>query len=218
MLNKLKAKTYNFIDDPNCALNLPDEKQYGFIAQDLEDILPELVTDIIQPPVTDTADNIIKESFTFKGINYNALIPLIIAALQQQDSVIQALQSEIRECCDKAMRLGNSESDEHLVNTGIQNTILKESIELKDYLVLEQNVPNPFAEKTVISFFIPEGYSKAEIIFYDNNGRMINSKSLTTRGAGELTVYADNLSDGLYSYSLIADGKLIDTKKMVKQH
>lgn len=212
LVNKLKAKTYNYIDDPNCALNLPKEKQYGFIAQDMEAIFPELVASITQPEVTDTAGNILKESFTFKGINYTSLIPLIISALQQQDSVIQVLQSAIMECCNNGMRSVNSEND------GTQNTISKESVELNDYLVLGQNVPNPFAEKTVISFFVPDGYSKAEIIFYDNNGRMINSKLIITRGAGELTVYADNLSDGLYSYSLIADGKLIDTKKMVKQH
>ena len=35
------------------------------------------------------------------------------------------------------------------------------------------------------------------------------------RGSGSLTVFAEKLSSGIYSYSLIADGKLIDTKKMV---
>jgi hypothetical protein len=32
-----------------------------------------------------------------------------------------------------------------------------------------------------------------------------------------LNVYADDLSSGVYSYSLFVDSKLIDTKKMVKK-
>jgi hypothetical protein len=31
-----------------------------------------------------------------------------------------------------------------------------------------------------------------------------------------LVVYAGELRDGVYSYSLIVDGKVIDTKRMVK--
>ncbi|MBL0103515.1 MAG: hypothetical protein IPP51_07005 [Bacteroidetes bacterium] len=34
---------------------------------------------------------------------------------------------------------------------------------------------------------------------------------------GSLQVYAGNLSSGIYSYSLLADGKMIDTKRMVCQ-
>ena len=37
------------------------------------------------------------------------------------------------------------------------------------------------------------------------------------RGASKLTVYGENLKSGIYTYSLIADGELIATKKMVKQ-
>ncbi len=40
---------------------------------------------------------------------------------------------------------------------------------------------------------------------------------ITQHGEGSLSVYASNLSTGIYSYSLLADGKLIDTKKMVCQ-
>jgi hypothetical protein len=35
------------------------------------------------------------------------------------------------------------------------------------------------------------------------------------KGKGQLNVFAADLSSGVYTYSLIADGKLIETKKMV---
>ena len=49
------------------------------------------------------------------------------------------------------------------------------------------------------------------------NGCIIKQVDVTERGEGKLTVYGENLQIGIYTYSLIADGKLIATKKMVKQ-
>jgi hypothetical protein len=37
---------------------------------------------------------------------------------------------------------------------------------------------------------------------------------ISERGNCAMTVYASNLSEGIYSYSLLTDGKLIATKKM----
>ena len=37
------------------------------------------------------------------------------------------------------------------------------------------------------------------------------------KGAGQLNVFAEDLSSGNYSYTLIADGKVVETKTMVKQ-
>ena len=78
-------------------------------------------------------------------------------------------------------------------------------------------MPNPFAEKTTITFFITDDVKRAQIFFYDNKGIIIKSIDINTRGNGQLNVFAGDLSSGNYSYSLIADGKLIETKKMIKQ-
>ena len=40
---------------------------------------------------------------------------------------------------------------------------------------------------------------------------------ITQRGEGSLSFFASNLSTGIYSYSLLADGRVVDTKKMVCQ-
>ena len=83
-------------------------------------------------------------------------------------------------------------------------------------IILNQNDPNPFAENTTITFNIPSSVNEAKIIFFDNLGRIINTVIISDRGPGKLDVYASNLSSGIYSYSLLADGNLIDTKKMVR--
>ena len=77
--------------------------------------------------------------------------------------------------------------------------------------------PNPFAEGVTIKYFVPEGTSNAQILFYDALGRQIKTVDIITKGAGSLNVYANDLTNGIYSYTLVIDGRIIDTKKMVKQ-
>jgi hypothetical protein len=83
-------------------------------------------------------------------------------------------------------------------------------------IILNQNDPNPFAEETDITYFLPETVGSATIMFYDNTGVIIKSVQLQNKGNGTLHVYASDLSSGMYTYALIVDGKLIDTKKMMK--
>jgi len=54
------------------------------------------------------------------------------------------------------------------------------------------------------------------MMFYDVNGKLIQVVDLDGRGQGQLNVFADDLSNGIYSYALVADGQVIDTKQMVK--
>jgi hypothetical protein len=82
---------------------------------------------------------------------------------------------------------------------------------------LNQNVPNPFAEQTVITFSLPENIQKVNIMFYDSNGKMINNVEIKERGNSQLNVFANDLSTGVYTYTLVADGQIVATKKMVKQ-
>ena len=85
----------------------------------------------------------------------------------------------------------------------------------KDVIVLNQNVPNPFAEQTTITYNVPEKYNFAQIIFSTIEGKIIKAVDITKKGKGQLNVFANDLSSCFYTYSLVVDGKVIDTKKMV---
>ncbi len=84
--------------------------------------------------------------------------------------------------------------------------------------MLNQNVPNPFAEQTVITYNIPEKYNFAQILFKTIEGKIIRTVDIDKKGQGRLNVFANDLSNGLYLYTLIVDGKIIDSKKMVKEN
>jgi hypothetical protein len=101
------------------------------------------------------------------------------------------------------------------INEELQKTI--HNIELSsNIVVLEQNRPNPFKENTSIDYFVPENVGFAQIIFYNNHGRIIKLVDIKEKGKGQLQVFAQNLTDGIYTYSIVFDGKLTETKKMVK--
>jgi hypothetical protein len=82
-------------------------------------------------------------------------------------------------------------------------------------ITLKQNVPNTFTDKTVISYSIPETVKKAQLLVYDPLGNVIKKVDIRARGEGNITIDASNLRKGVYKYSIIADGKVIDTKTMI---
>ena len=56
----------------------------------------------------------------------------------------------------------------------------------------------------------------AQIVFYDEFGNQINIFNIVETGNGQLNVTSSNLTSGIYSYSLIINDRVIDTKKMIK--
>ena len=94
-----------------------------------------------------------------------------------------------------------------------------QQVELKDItsIILQQNDPNPFTESTRITFVIPEEVKVAKMIFTNNSGSVINTVDVQERGVSELQIFASDLSSGIYTYTLVCDGKVIDSKKMMKK-
>lgn len=84
-------------------------------------------------------------------------------------------------------------------------------------IVLNQNVPNPFAENTVITYYIPNSFQKAQLVFNTVQGETIKTIDIRVPGKGQVNVFASDISSGLYFYTLVVDGKQIERKKMIKQ-
>jgi hypothetical protein len=47
------------------------------------------------------------------------------------------------------------------------------------------------------------------------NGTLLKTYAISNSGKGELTINANELQAGMYIYSLITNGKEIDSKKMI---
>jgi len=81
--------------------------------------------------------------------------------------------------------------------------------------VLHQNIPNPFNNSSSISFYIPPGFHSAQLVMTDISGKVLRNWSITQSGSGKQIISGSELTGGMYQYSLLIDGKTIDTKKMV---
>lgn len=80
---------------------------------------------------------------------------------------------------------------------------------------LGQNVPNPFSSMTTIPYSLPKHYGMAQIVIADVNGKVMQQVTLSGEGKGELQLEAGSLGDGMYMYSLIVDGTVVNTYRMV---
>ena len=80
---------------------------------------------------------------------------------------------------------------------------------------LYQNTPNPFTESTLIQCDVAEEVAKADFYVYDMNGKQIAVYPIAERGATSITIEGRSLEAGMYLYALIADGQVIDTKRMI---
>ena len=91
---KLKPSTYYF-DTKNKEyqyLNLPEEQQFGLIAQDVKKIFPNIVR---EDKKYDEAGNLRPE--TVHSVNYTELIPVLIKGMQEQQQQIQDLMNQIEQ-------------------------------------------------------------------------------------------------------------------------
>lgn len=68
-------------DDKDGIIGMPQGNQFGFIAQEMETVIPQVV---------------ITDKNGFKGIDYGHLTPVIVKAMQQQQEEIETLKAQVK--------------------------------------------------------------------------------------------------------------------------
>lgn len=247
LMQLLTPVSYEYNQIGNAArLNLAQGTKFGFLAQQVEQYFPTAVQFVTHPAEFDTLGNEIAPSFQYKAVDMSQLIPVMMADLQRKSSIIQnqnatinglnnnvqLLEGQVADLNNRLSQLENCLSgilpylcqlsqSAVQANTPRSQEAIRAQLQVKltnrEAIILDQNVPNPFAEQTVINFSIPETVKKAQIHFYNATGQLMQSVEVTERGLGSLTVFGSDLSSGTYTYTLVADGVVVATKKMVKQ-
>ncbi len=77
-----------------------------------------------------------------------------------------------------------------------------------------QNSPNPFSSYTTIDYEIYGGYESAELRVYNMSGELQLNKSLFDKKAS-VKIDGGFLRPGIYAYTLLINGRSIETKTMV---
>ncbi len=85
-------------------------------------------------------------------------------------------------------------------------------------IILFQNRPNPFDEATIISWEVttPVNYRSALLLVTDLQGKQIKNEEIELNiGINEYVFTYGYMFEGVYNYSIIVDGVVIDTKSMI---
>ncbi|NOU18870.1 MAG: T9SS type A sorting domain-containing protein [Bacteroidales bacterium] len=131
------------------------------------------------------------------SINYDGFIPLLIEAIKEQQVTIEKYEKRLSV----------------LENKELKNT--EKTIEQYNQPYIEQNAPNPFSVSTTINTYIPQNSQKAAIYIYDMQGLQKKTYNIISKGKSAITINDAELPAGMYFYTLIVDGKEVDTKRMI---
>jgi hypothetical protein len=181
-----------------------NKNSIGFIAQEVQQVIPDLVKII---PGTD-----------YSGVNTIDLIPVLVKATQEQQEQLELLKKVISEqeadiiLLKDYLGLNDQEpSKKNAIDSSSEPDAAIES----NVPLLFQNIPNPFNEETKIQAFLPVNLNDARIVITDLNGSTIHSTIITDRGNISITIPGSQLTQGVYIYSLIIDGRTVDSKRML---
>lgn len=170
----------------------PDPRtRFGFIAQEVKEVFPELV---------------MEDEEGVLGVDYIGFIPVLVDAVKNLRAKVESQQEELT-----ALRMQNGNLRKGAPTAGAYST--------PDILASEsmvyQNRPNPFSDTTVIPYDVPEGVVQADIYIYTLQGQQVMHKVVDERGSGSLTVDAASLTPGMYIYTLMTDGVEAGSKRMI---
>jgi hypothetical protein len=205
VIQQLRGTTYTFKDEGETpGFNFGPGLHAGFIAQEVEKVLPHLV-------YTDEQG--------YKGVDYVSVIPYLVegfqelasqnATVMQQNEEITARNKALEAQVEALLASGNPGNSRQ--SSAASGNLSGSSIPAE----LFQNVPNPFDGMTEIRFSLPENVRAASLLVFDMNGKQLRSYDVAERGLGSVRIAAHELSAGMYLYTLIADGQEVGTRRMI---
>ena len=159
--------------------------RYGFIAQEVKEIFPNLVYE---------------DENGMLSLDYQGFIPVLVDAVKELQGEVKRQNEVIASLTQNARKAPAASVD---------------GLGFGTVASLSQNLPNPFRTSTVIGCTVPENAASAYICVYDLSGSQKLRCDIADRGETGITIEGNTLSPGMYVYSLIVDGAEIDSRRMI---
>ena len=172
----------------------------GFIAQEVEQAAGKLHYEFsgVDKP---------KNNNDLYGLRYADFVVPLVKAVQElskkndeKDALIADLQKQMNELKSLISTAGQPGN-----NTAV----------LVGDASIQQNIPNPVSNTTMIHYTLPKSYSSAKIIITDRNGKTLKDVAIKGTGNGNVTINTSGLIAGNYNYSLYINGRIVETKQMM---
>lgn len=184
MLQPYFYNTYSIDDSQNTTMN----SEYGFFSQEVESTLSEV--------------NITKDIHDIKLLDYDQIVPLLVAAMKDQQMQIDALTQMVNSCCNSNSEKSSSSSLLKVEKSGITNLS-----------------PNPNNGIFKIEYVVKLGAKRVTFEVIDLNGKL--QKSIEADFSGETSNSSQiellGYKPGIYTVKMLVDGTSTDTKKIFIQ-
>ncbi|MFT4071044.1 MAG: hypothetical protein QM654_03880 [Dysgonamonadaceae bacterium] len=195
--------------------NIPNstETHTGFLTQNVKSVADSIG---YQFGGIDKTDN------TTYGLRYSEFIgPLVMAIKElssvneEKDSIISDLTAQVSTLQYQLNYLANA-LNVNLPSGMLGNTAIATSRSTIATASLAQNYPNPCTQSTTIPYKLPDAFSSAQLMITNEKGALIQISSLPASEENSISINTSSFkTSGIYLYSLLVDGKLIDTKRMI---
>lgn len=190
------------------------DSHIGLIAQEVQNVAPYLVRDhkFIQYEDHSFDGEIVRPKKIVKSADYLKLRDseikfLLINAVKEQQEIIESQAESIENLQLKLEEI-------YTLLEGKNSDINVRNETLIGVGSIEQNKPNPFNRFTKIDYNVPSNVQNASIAIFDMSGKLIKNVKIDS-GEGVLELEVIGLKSGHYTYSLMLDGQVQDTRKMV---
>jgi hypothetical protein len=202
-LKKLNGVSFYFKQDTTNKLRrFPNYKHYGFIAQDLEKVIPDLVH-------KNRGDS------AYLNASYGGIIPFLVEGFKVQQTEIDKLNTALDSLRSKNLELDSLVKYSNASKGFITGSLKSLSINATENSILYDCIPNPASTLVKIRYYLPHNISKAFILITDIKNVLSNRYEIYSRGADELSISITQLPPGAYIYNLLADNILVDSKQLI---
>jgi hypothetical protein len=172
------------------------EREQGFIAQEVEALVKKsgYVFSGVEAP---------QNEHDHYSIRYSDFVVPLVKAVQELALQLQEQQ-----------KLEQQQKDEIAALNSQLATRLKGTLQ-RAGAGLSQTSPNPFRVDTNISMSIPETARGAILNIYSMEGKQVKSIPINGHGTISVKIQGNELAPGIYIYSLMVDGRVLDSKRMM---
>lgn len=154
---------------------------------------------------------------TFNG---SSLKYLLINSVKELDTAIIAVKENLEQTNKRLTEVNDSLS---MVVKQLNDRIsrIEASVQIpvdeSVDVILEQNNPNPFADQTIITYYVPNKViGTPELIIASTSQSPVLQRMTLVKGMPtQLVVSAKELYTGVFVYSIVANNKVLATKKFI---
>ena len=142
---------------------------------------------------------IIKDAQGNEYVNYTQLVPILVQAIKELKTELDDLKEAVASSGTRKVNAA----------TNIATNTLDEG-----WGSISQNTPNPFTGQSTVRVSVPDDASDAYIDILTLNGASVK-RIPVSNGLSEVSLSSFDFAPGTYLYTLVVNGKVSETRRMI---